>query len=124
VRAAVVVLEAVATLLLATRMVISGFFTPSPFGGILSWPMFCHFSASFVSVEVLEAGTWKPINVFDLLPSGVFILPSKELQDIVDYLKRHYDDVRGEGTILYRDGEFPLRIVDGLVEVSDEPVGR
>jgi hypothetical protein len=112
-------LEIVATLFVVTRMVIVGLFTKSPFHGVFSWPMFTHFSAASIDVEVLGEAGWEPVNIFDLTPSGVFTVASGELQDIVDYLMRHYADVRGEGTILYADGEFPIRIVGGQVEVGD-----
>ena len=87
-------------------------FTRLP-GRWLRWKMFCRATFTVISLT----GTTKdertePVNVYDHLSPGSFILGPPQLQAIIDHLTRsgQYDRIDGHGRVLSAHGEQPVEV--------------
>lgn len=109
------VLMLLITGMMLLRMVYVGYL--SPFGRIMSWPMFAYGNYVDVELSVSDGAMEQPVNIFDLLPQGEYTIGLRELQLIVDYLARDGGVVTGTGTFTNRHGVRPIRIEGGRVVV-------
>ncbi|RPK32427.1 hypothetical protein EES39_38735 [Streptomyces sp. ADI92-24] len=104
-----------ATLALTLWMVSA--FTTRP-GRWLRWKMFCR--ATFTIVELTgttKDGRTEPVNVYDYLSPGSFILGPPQLQAILNHLISSgcYDRIDGTGCILSHRGEQTIEVRSGRV---------
>ncbi len=97
------------TLALAAWMVTG--FTRRP-GRWLRWKMFCRANFTLITLTGTKDGRTEPVNVYDCLSPGSFILGPPQLQAILDHLVQqgHYDTIDGHGRLLNADGERPLEV--------------
>ncbi|MFI1186872.1 hypothetical protein [Streptomyces californicus] len=102
------------TLALVAWMIIG--FTPLP-GRWLRWKMFCRATFTIVQLTGTKDGHAEPVNVYDHLSPGSFILGPPQLQAILDHLTHsgRYDRIDGTGRILTVRGEQPVKVVAGRV---------
>ncbi|MFI1768989.1 hypothetical protein ACH41H_44125 [Streptomyces sp. NPDC020800] len=87
-------------------------FTPMP-GSWLRWRMFCRANFTIVSLTgTTKDGRAEPVNVYDYLSPGSFILGPTQLQTIIVYLIRtgRYDRIDGHGRFLSVRGEQPIEV--------------
>ncbi|WP_030570402.1 hypothetical protein [Streptomyces aureocirculatus] len=91
-------------------------FTRLP-GRWLRWKMFCRATFTIVTLTGTKDGRTEPVNVYDHLSPGSFILGPPQLQTILNYLTHtgRYDRVDGHGRLLNADGERPIDIRDSRV---------
>ncbi|MFE0200615.1 hypothetical protein ACFW0I_33400 [[Kitasatospora] papulosa] len=92
-------------------------FTALP-GRWLRWKMFCR--ATFTIVQLTgttKEGRTEPVNVYDYLSPGSFILGLPQLQAILDYLTRsgNYERIDGHGRVLSGYGEQNVEVRDSRV---------
>lgn len=92
-------------------------FTRAP-GRWLRWKMFCR--ATFTIIELTgttKNGSTEPVNVYDHLSPGSFILGPPQLQAILDHLTAsgRYERIDGTGRVLSARGEQPVKVVAGRV---------
>ncbi|MGW1767592.1 hypothetical protein ACWCQL_26480 [Streptomyces sp. NPDC002073] len=104
-----------ATLALIAWMITG--FTPLP-GSWLRWKMFCR--ATFTIIQLTgttKDGRTEPVNVYDHLLPGSFILGPPQLQTILDHLTRsgRYDRIDGAGRVLSARGEQSVKVRAGRV---------
>ncbi|MCZ1012179.1 hypothetical protein [Streptomyces lydicus] len=104
-----------ATLALVAWMITG--FTPLP-GRWLRWKMFCRATFTIVQLSgTSKDGRTEPVNIYDHLSPGSFILGPPQLQAILDHLTRsdRYDRIDGHGRVLSADGERSVKVRDGRV---------
>ncbi|WP_331720468.1 hypothetical protein OG851_42625 (plasmid) [Streptomyces sp. NBC_00161] len=112
------VLSAVQTTLTLALMtwMITGF-TPLP-GRWLRWKMFCRATFTIISLTgTTSDGHTEPVNVYDYLSPGSFILGPPQLQRILDHLTHsgRYERIDGAGRILSARGEQSVEVRDSHV---------
>ncbi|MFJ3164323.1 hypothetical protein [Streptomyces kanasensis] len=94
-----------------TVWMITGF-TPLP-GRWLRWKMFCRATFTIVTLTgTTTDGRTEPVNVYEHLSPGSFILGPPQLQAILDHLTAHapYTRIDGHGRVLSARGEQPLQV--------------
>ncbi|OEJ56706.1 hypothetical protein BGM19_00160 [Streptomyces agglomeratus] len=87
-------------------------FTRLP-GRWLRWRMFCRATFTIVSLTGTTAcGRTEPVNVYDYLSPGSFILGPPQLQTIINHLTTsgRYDRIDGHGRVLSARGEQHLEV--------------
>lgn len=91
-------------------------FTPLP-GRWLRWKMFCRATFTIVQLTGTKDGHTEPVNVYDHLSPGSFILGPPQLQTILDHLTAsgRYDRIDGIGRVLFARGEQPVKVVASRV---------
>jgi hypothetical protein len=92
-------------------------FTPLP-GRWLRWQMFCRATFTIVTLTgTRRDGRTEPVNVYDYLSPGSFILGPPQLQTILDHLTRsgRYDRIDGTGRVLSARGEQRVEVRAGRV---------
>ncbi|MBT2439972.1 hypothetical protein J7E93_07525 [Streptomyces sp. ISL-36] len=92
-------------------------FTALP-GRWLRWKMFCR--ATFTIVQLTgttKDGRTEPVNVYDHLSPGSFILGPPQLQAILDHLTAsgRYERIDGDGRVLTARGEQRMEVRDSRV---------
>jgi hypothetical protein len=98
------------TLALTTWMITG--FTRLP-GRWLRWKMFCRATFTIVTLTgTTKDGHTEPVNVYDYLSPGSFILGPPQLQVIIDHLTSsgRYSRIDGHGRILSAHGDQPLEV--------------
>ncbi|MFF8601868.1 hypothetical protein ACF065_27610 [Streptomyces sp. NPDC015232] len=108
------VVEAAVTLALIIWMGIG--FTRRP-GRWLRWKMFCRANFTITTLTGTKNGRTEPVNVYEHLSPGSFILGPPQLQTILNHLTRngHYDRIDGNGRLLNAAGERRLEVRDSRV---------
>ncbi|MFD5728437.1 hypothetical protein ACFWMT_20410 [Streptomyces sp. NPDC058368] len=104
-----------ATLALTAWMITA--FTPRP-GRWLRWKMFCRATFTVVSLTgTTPDGRTEPVNAYDFLSPGSFILGPPQLQAICDHLTRtgRYQSIDGTGRLLTHRGEQQIEVKAGHV---------
>ncbi|MEE1797517.1 hypothetical protein PUR57_02250 [Streptomyces sp. JV176] len=98
-----------------TMWMITGF-TRLP-GRWLRWKMFCRATFTIVTLTGTKDGRTEPVNVYDYLSPGSFILGPPQLQAIVSHLigSGRYDRLDGHGRVLSVQGEQPVEVRDSHV---------
>ncbi|MGW2911261.1 hypothetical protein ACWC9X_12525 [Streptomyces asoensis] len=98
-----------ATAGLAAWMIIG--FTPLP-GRWLRWKMFCRATFTIITLTGTTNGHTEPVNVYDYLSPGSFILSPTQLQTILDHLTAsgRYDRIDGQGRLLSAHGEQRVNV--------------
>ncbi|MFE2937473.1 hypothetical protein ACFXKG_00120 [Streptomyces sp. NPDC059255] len=91
-------------------------FTHLP-GRWLRWKMFCRATFTIISLTGTKDGRTEPVNVYDYLSPGSFILGPPQLQAIVSHLTDNgrYDRIDGHGRLLSATGEQPITVKDSHV---------
>ncbi|MEW1721626.1 hypothetical protein [Streptomyces sp. NPDC093109] len=91
-------------------------FTRLP-GRWLRWKMFCRATFTIVTLTGTKDGRTEPVNVYDHLSPGSFILGPPQLQAIVSHLitSGRYDRIDGHGRVLSERGEQRVEVRDGHV---------
>ncbi|MCX4554314.1 MULTISPECIES: hypothetical protein [unclassified Streptomyces] len=91
-------------------------FTRLP-GRWFRWKMFCRATFTIISLTGTKDGQREPVNVYDFLSPGSFILGPPQLQAIVTYLisSGRYDRIDGHGRVLSARGERPVEVKDSHV---------
>ncbi|MGW2501844.1 hypothetical protein ACWCXL_12130 [Streptomyces sp. NPDC001588] len=91
-------------------------FTPLP-GRWLRWKMFCRATFTIVELVGTKNGHTQPVNVYDHLSPGSFILGPPQLQAILNHLTTsgRYDRIDGHGRILTARGSQPVTVEDSRV---------
>ena len=103
------------TLALTAWMIIG--FTPLP-GRWLRWKMFCRANFTVITLTgTTTEGHTEPVNVYDHLSPGSFILGPPQLQTILDHLTSNgrYDRIDGHGRVLSTHGEQTVEVRDSHV---------
>jgi hypothetical protein len=99
-----------ATLALVAWMITG--FTPLP-GRWLRWKMFCRATFTIITLTgTRHDGRTEPVNVYDYLSPGSFILGPPQLQTILDHLTAsgRYDRIDGHGRVLSARGEQSVEV--------------
>jgi len=106
--------QIVLTLALVAWMITG--FTPLP-GRWLRWKMFCRATFTIVQLTGTKDGHAEPVNVYDHLSPGSFILGPPQLQAILDHLTAsgRYDRIDGTGRVVSARGEQPVKVVASRV---------
>lgn len=110
------VLPAVQLLVLVALMgwMVTGF-TRLP-GRWLRWKMFCRATFTVITLTGTKDGRSEPVNVYDYLSPGSFILGPQHLQALVAHLvPARYDRLDGHGRVLNADGEHHIEVRDSHV---------
>ncbi|MEU6519731.1 hypothetical protein [Streptomyces sp. NPDC046978] len=91
-------------------------FTPLP-GRWLRWKMFCRATFTIIELTGTKDGHTQPVNVYDHLSPGSFILGPPQLQAILNHLTTsgRYDRIDGRGRILTAAGTQPVTVEDSRV---------
>ncbi|MFG2631624.1 hypothetical protein [Streptomyces sp. NPDC048473] len=91
-------------------------FTRLP-GRWLRWKMFCRATFTVITLTGTKDGRTEPVNVYDYLSPGSFILGPPQLQAVLNYLTRsgRYEQVDGHGRLLNAQGEQPIEVKDSHV---------
>ncbi|MGW2692308.1 hypothetical protein ACWC3Y_10655 [Streptomyces sp. NPDC001296] len=91
-------------------------FTRLP-GRWFRWKMFCRATFTVVELTGTKDGRSEPVNVYDHLSPGSFILGPPQLQAILNHLTTSslYDRIDGHGRILTARGEQPVTVRDSRV---------
>ncbi|MCS0634990.1 hypothetical protein NX801_04815 [Streptomyces sp. LP05-1] len=92
-------------------------FTPLP-GRWLRWKMFCRATFTHVTLTGTRPdGRTQPVNVYEHLSPGSFILGPPQLQTILDHLTASggYTRIDGHGRVLSARGEHPLEVTASRV---------
>jgi hypothetical protein len=87
-------------------------FTPLP-GRWLRWKMFCRATFTITTLTgTTKDGRTQPVNVYDHLSPGSFILGPPQLQTILDHLTAsgRYDQIDGHGRVLSAQGEQAVEV--------------
>lgn len=87
-------------------------FTRLP-GRWLRWKMFCRATFTIISLTgTTKDGRTEPVNVYDYLSPGSFILGPPQLQTILDHLTGtgRYDRIDGHGRVLSARGEQTVEV--------------
>lgn len=103
------------TLALAGWMITG--FTRLP-GRWLRWKMFCRATFTIITLTgTTKDGRTEPVNVYDHLSPGSFILGPPQLQAILDHLTAsgRYERIDGTGRVLTARGEQPVKVVGSHV---------
>ncbi|MFI0220363.1 hypothetical protein [Streptomyces lydicus] len=105
----------IAVTLALVAWMITGFTRLS--GRWLRWKMFCRATFTIVTLTGTKDGRSEPVNVYDYLSPGSFILGPPQLQAILNYLthKGQYDRIDGRGRLLNAEGEQPIEVRDSRV---------
>ncbi|MEU1622391.1 hypothetical protein ABZ479_34500 [Streptomyces sp. NPDC005722] len=92
-------------------------FTRLP-GRWLRWKMFCRATFTIITLTgTTKDGHTEPVNVYDHLSPGSFILGPPQLQAVLDHLSRsgRYERIDGHGRVLNAAGEQPVTVEDSRV---------
>ncbi|MFJ4622321.1 hypothetical protein [Streptomyces sp. NPDC088812] len=92
-------------------------FTPLP-GRWMRWKMFCRATFTIITLTgTTSDGRTEPVNVYDYLSPGSFILGPPQLQTILTHLTAsgRYDRIDGHGRVLSARGEHPVEVRDSHV---------
>lgn len=91
-------------------------FTRMP-GRWLRWKMFCRATITIVTLTGTRNGHTEPVNVYQYLSPGSFLLGPPQLQTIINHLTSsgQYDRIDGTGRVLSASGERPLEVTDSRV---------
>ncbi|MER6318839.1 hypothetical protein ABT237_34535 [Streptomyces sp. NPDC001581] len=92
-------------------------FTPAR-GRWFRWRMFCRATFTIISLTgTTSDGRTEPLNVYDYLSPGSFILGLPQLQAILDHLTRsgRYERIDGASRVLSARGEQHVEVRDGHV---------
>lgn len=91
-------------------------FTRLP-GRWLRWKMFCRATFTVITLIGTKDGRTEPVNVYDYLSPGSFILGPPQLQAILNYLVRsgRYERLDGHGRLLNAQGEHQIEVRDSHV---------
>ncbi|MFF3431427.1 hypothetical protein [Streptomyces sp. NPDC002602] len=92
-------------------------FTNLP-GRWMRWKMFCRATFTIVVLTgTTRDGRTDPVNVYDHLSPGSFILGPPQLQAILDHLAHsgRYTRIDGTGRVLSARGEQPLEVRNSRV---------
>ncbi|GAB2788198.1 hypothetical protein GCM10027073_20520 [Streptomyces chlorus] len=91
-------------------------FTRLP-GRWLRWKMFCRANFTIITLTGTKDGRTEPVNVYEYLSPGSFILGPPQLQAILTHLTHsgRYDRIDGHGRLLNADGEQPIEVRDSRV---------
>ncbi|MEU0413887.1 hypothetical protein ABZ307_39710 [Streptomyces griseorubiginosus] len=94
---------------------ISGF-TSLP-GRWLRWKMFCRATFTIVTLTGTKNGHTGPVNVYQYLSPGSFLVGPPQLQTVINHLTTSglYDRIDGIGRVLSATGERPLAVMDSRV---------
>ncbi|MEU6402476.1 hypothetical protein [Streptomyces sp. NPDC046985] len=86
-------------------------FTPLP-GRWLRWKMFCRATFTIITLVGAKDGRTEPVNVYEHLSPGSFILGPSQLQTILDHLTAsgRYDRIDGYGRVLSARGEQTVEV--------------
>ncbi|MFF9127120.1 hypothetical protein ACF09J_28215 [Streptomyces sp. NPDC014889] len=102
--------QAAVTVALVVWMVTG--FTPLT-GRWMRWKMFCRATFTIITLTgTTRDGRTEPVNVYDWLSPGSFILGPPQLQTIVNHLvaSGRYARVDGHGRVLSAHGEQPVEV--------------
>ncbi|MEU3353086.1 hypothetical protein [Streptomyces sp. NPDC037389] len=92
-------------------------FTRLP-GRWLRWKMFCRANFTIITLTgTTKDGRAEPVNVYDHLSPGSFILGPPQLQTIINHLTHsgRYTRIDGDGRVLSACGEQPVKVRDSHV---------
>ncbi|MET9322013.1 hypothetical protein ABZX75_17730 [Streptomyces sp. NPDC003038] len=92
-------------------------FTRLP-GRWMRWRMFCRATFTIVTLTgTTKEGRTEPVNVYEHLSPGSFILGPPQLQVILDHLTAtgRYERIDGHGRVLSARGEQPVKVVSSRV---------
>lgn len=105
----------IATTLALVVWMVTGF-TPLP-GRWMRWKMFCRATFTIIELTGAKDDLTEPVNVYDHLSPGSFILGPPQLQAIVDHLVRtgRYDRIDGHGRVLSAHGEQRVEVTRSRV---------
>ncbi|MFJ9929093.1 hypothetical protein ACIRU5_24075 [Streptomyces misionensis] len=100
----------IAVTLTLVAWVITGF-TPLP-GRRLRWKMFCRATFTIISLTGTTKDGTEPVNVYDYLSPGSFILGPPQLQTTLDHLtgSGHYARIDGRGRVLSARGKQSVEV--------------
>lgn len=101
----------IAVTLALVAWMITGF-TPLP-GRWLRWKMFCRATFTIITLTGTRPdGRTEPVNIYDYLSPGSFILGPPQLQTILDHLTSsgRYDRIDGQGRVLSARGEQSVEV--------------
>ncbi|MEE1794551.1 hypothetical protein PUR28_27895 [Streptomyces sp. BE308] len=87
-------------------------FTRLP-GRWLRWQMFCRATFTVISLTgTTKDGRTEPVNVYEHLSPGSFILGPPQLQTVIDHLtgSGRYDRIDGHGRVLSARGERTVEV--------------
>ncbi|MFC4506057.1 MULTISPECIES: hypothetical protein [Streptomyces] len=84
------------------------------------WKMFCRATFTIITLtRTTRDGRTEPVNVYDYLGPGSFILGPPQLQTVIDHLTAsgHYDRIDGHGHSRVRSarGEQPVEVRNSRV---------
>ncbi|WP_256257051.1 hypothetical protein [Streptomyces sp. MUSC 14] len=101
--------QIIATVALVAWMITG--FTPLP-GRWLRWKMFCRATFTITSLTGTKDGRTAPVNVYNYLSPGSFILGPPQLQTVLDHLtgSGRYDRIDGHGRVLSARGEQRVEV--------------
>jgi len=79
--------------------------------------MFCRATSTITTLTGIKDGHTEPVNVYQHLSPGAFILGPHQLQTILNHLTRtgRYDRIDGHGRLLNADGERNIEVRDSRV---------
>jgi hypothetical protein len=106
----------ITTTLALTAWMITGF-TRRP-GRWLRWKMFCRATFTIITLTgTTKDGRTEPVNVYDHLSPGSFILGPPQLQTIINHLTAdgRYSRIDGHGRILSAHGDQPMEVRNSRV---------
>ncbi|MYW03391.1 hypothetical protein [Streptomyces sp. SID3343] len=92
-------------------------FTRLP-GRWMRWKMFCRATFTIITLTgTTNDGHTEPVNVYQHLSPGSFILGPPQLQTILDHLVRsgRYERIDGHGRVLSARGEQRVEVVSSRV---------
>ncbi|MFG2439699.1 hypothetical protein [Streptomyces sp. NPDC048508] len=86
-------------------------------GRWLRWKMFCRANFTITTLTGIKDGHTEPVNVYQHLSPGSFILGPPQLQAILNYLIRtgRYYRIDGNGRLLHAAGERDIEVRDSRV---------
>ncbi|MEV2264931.1 hypothetical protein AB0J13_40600 [Streptomyces anulatus] len=113
------IIEISALALLVATMVINGFIRRP--GHKFSWPMFIRHASVVVEISGTNEGKRQDINIYALFPAGEeFMMSTRELQEVIDYLGTQYEEVNGNGIVRYSGGVLEVRVRNGVMAVGSD----
>ncbi|MDX3694775.1 hypothetical protein PV726_31470 [Streptomyces europaeiscabiei] len=93
-------------------------FTRRP-GRWMRYPLFSRATFVIISLTGTEDGRTEPVNPYQFLSPGTFLLPPPQLRTVIDHLIRtgRYDRIDGAGRVLSVKGEQPITVRDSRVDL-------